>query len=280
MINVIGLGAAGCKMADLFSDYPQYKVYKIDAGLKKEDGSIPITKRESPEEYEEKFPAKVLTTLRKVKGDVLFIVAGGGRISSSSLRILEALKKNKIEVLYVKQDAEDSNPDSRLLDNVTFNVFQQYARSGMFEKLYLVSNAQIQKAVGNVPIARYHEIINSTIVSAFHMIKVCENTTATISTLTPQDPLGRICTLGIGEIEKITDQMFFPIDNILEKRYYFSINKKQIEQDASLLSKIKIRTKQKDENIKAGYAVYPSEYEKNYVYIVSQTKIIQGEKNA
>lgn len=280
MINVVGLGGAGCKIAELFADYPQYKVHKIDTGLKKSEGSIPLTERESPEEYEAKFPARVLTQLRKIKGDVLFIVAGGGRISSASLRILEALKKNKTEVLYIKQDADDSNPESRTLDKITFNVFQQYARSGMFEKLYLVSNSHIQKTVGNIPIGKYHEILNGIIVSAFHMLKVCENTGSTISTLAPPSNLDRICTIGIGEIEKNTDQMFFPLDNVSEKRYYFSINEKQIEQDTSLLSKIKIRTKQKDENIKAGYAVYPSEYERNYIYIVSQTKIIQGEENA
>lgn len=280
MINVIGLGRAGCKIADLFSEYPQYKIHKIDTDIKKGEQTFPITKRESPEEYEEKFPAKILTSLRKIKGDVLFVVAGGGRISSSSLRILEALKKNKIEVLYIKQDAEDSNPESRMLDRITFNVFQQYARSGMFSKLYLVSNSHIQSTVGNVPIGKYHEIINGTIASAFHMIKVCENTSPTISTLPPPDDLSRICTIGIGEIEKNADQMFFPLDNVMEKRYYFSINERQIEQDTSLLPKIKIRTKQKDAEIKAGYAVYPSEYEKNYIYIVSQTKILQGEDNA
>lgn len=280
MINVIGLGGAGCSIAQQFSEYPQYKVIKIDAGIKKDEGSFSITKRESPEEYEEKFPAKVLTSLRKVQGDVLFIVAGGGRISSASLRILEALKKNKVEVLYIKQDEEDSNPESKTLDRITFNVFQQYARSGMFDKLYLVSNSHIQKTVGNVPIGKYHEILNGTIVSAFHMLKVYENTGPTISTLPPPDDLSRICTIGIGEIEKMNDQMFFPLDNVLEKRYYFSINEKQIEQDTTLLSKIKIRTKQKNKDIKSGYAVYPSEYERNYIYIVSQTKILQGEDNA
>ena len=110
----------------------------------------------------------------------MFVVAGGGRISSASLRILEALKKNKTEVLYIKQDADDSNPESRVLDKITFNVFQHYARSGMFDKLYLVSNSHIQKTVGNIPIGKYHEILNGIIVSAFHMLKVCENTGPTI----------------------------------------------------------------------------------------------------
>ena len=33
MDAVIGLGAAGCNIADQFAKHPQYKVYKIDVGL-------------------------------------------------------------------------------------------------------------------------------------------------------------------------------------------------------------------------------------------------------
>ena len=35
MQTIIGLGQAGCNVADKFAEYPQYKVYKIDAGLEK-----------------------------------------------------------------------------------------------------------------------------------------------------------------------------------------------------------------------------------------------------
>ena len=32
-MNVIGLGQAGCNIADILSAYPQYKTYKIDVGV-------------------------------------------------------------------------------------------------------------------------------------------------------------------------------------------------------------------------------------------------------
>ena len=35
MQTIIGLGKAGCNIADKFSQYPQYTTYKIDVGLKK-----------------------------------------------------------------------------------------------------------------------------------------------------------------------------------------------------------------------------------------------------
>ena len=32
---IIGLGKAGCAIADRFAHYPQYEVYKMDVGLKR-----------------------------------------------------------------------------------------------------------------------------------------------------------------------------------------------------------------------------------------------------
>jgi len=276
MINVIGLGSAGCEIAERFSKYPQYEVYKIDVSLKKQKNCFSMPKRTSPEEYESKFPAKVLTALRKIRGDILFIVGGGGEVSSASLRILEAVSKNKIEILYVKPDESIVTEEERLLDKISFHIFQQYARSGLFEKMYLVSNSEIQRTVGNIPISKYYDTLNEIISSTMHMVNVYKNSKPAISSFPKESEMCRICTIGIGEIEKITDQMYFSLDNANEKRYYFAINKNELEESTTLLSKIKTRAKQKDENIKAGFGVYPTEYEKNYIYIVSQTKIIQG----
>ena len=33
MKAIIGLGEAGCNIADQFAKYPQYRIYKIDTGL-------------------------------------------------------------------------------------------------------------------------------------------------------------------------------------------------------------------------------------------------------
>ena len=33
-MNVIGLGDAGCNIADCFSQYPQYKIFKINVDMR------------------------------------------------------------------------------------------------------------------------------------------------------------------------------------------------------------------------------------------------------
>ena len=50
-MNIIGLGAAGCRIADCFSKYPQYNIYKVDVGLKG-DNCYSVPKCITAEEYE------------------------------------------------------------------------------------------------------------------------------------------------------------------------------------------------------------------------------------
>jgi len=276
MINIIGLGNAGCKIAEELSQYPQYKIYKIDVGLPDEDNCFSLPKRKNPEDYESKFPSKVLGALKKIKGKVVLIVGGGGRVSCAALRVLECVRDTSIEVIYIQPDASTAGLQSQQLDKITSNVFQEYARSGAFERLYMVSNGEIERSIGNIPVSQYYPRLNSIIASTFHMMNVYKNTPPSFSRFSDHDGISRISTFGVGTLDKVVDHVFFPLDYVSEKEYYFAINQEQLDEDAELLSNIKRRVKQEDSTIKVGFGVYPTPYEQNYIYILANTKIIQG----
>jgi len=276
MINVIGLGNAGCNIADLLGEYDPYTIYKIDTALPTGKNSFSIAKRTAPEDYESNLPVKVTNALKKIDGPVVLIVGGGGKISSAALRILESVKGNPIEIIYIKPDINAASEMTQTLDRITFSVFQQYARSGIFERIYVVSNSEIERALGNIPVAHYYPKINSVIASTFHMLNVYKNTDASFSRFLDSDGVSRISTFGVGTMEKVIDQMFFPLDSVSEKNYYFAINEKQLDNDPDLLTNIKRRVKQEDPTIKTGFGVYATPYDQNYIYIVANTKIIQG----
>ena len=77
MDTVIGLGKAGCAIADKFSQYPQYKIFKIDieniAENKKNEKLL--KKKTSPEQYETSVPS-MKTFLKPSTDDVLFVLSG------------------------------------------------------------------------------------------------------------------------------------------------------------------------------------------------------------
>jgi len=276
MINVIGLGNAGCAIAELLGEYPPYKIFKVDVGIPKAKNNFSITKRNSPEEYESKFPERVINALKKIEGRAVLIVAGGGKISSASLRILEAVQHVPTEVVYIRPDRSSISKSAMTMDNVTFNVFQEYARSGVIERLLLLSNSSVEEGVGNIPVAHYYPRLNSIIASTYHMTNVYSNSDAVFASPIDESGICRIGTLGIGTMANVTDRLFFPLDYISEKTYFFAINEKQLDEDAALLGRIKLRVKQDDTTIKAGFGVYATPYEENYIYLLTNTKIIQG----
>ena len=82
MDTIIGLGNAGCNIADEFAKYPQYSIKKIDVGLEKTKTTFPLKEYEKIEDYEEKLPT-LQHFFRGIRGDILFVVGGGGKISSA-----------------------------------------------------------------------------------------------------------------------------------------------------------------------------------------------------
>ena len=90
MDTVIGLGKAGCAIADKFAEYPQYKIFKIDSeGLNSKNKNCHLIKRrDSPEQYE-KAIRSMKTFFSKTTDDILFVLSGSGMISGASLQILK-----------------------------------------------------------------------------------------------------------------------------------------------------------------------------------------------
>ena len=166
-MNFIGLGKGGCAIADLFSQYPEYKVLKIDAGLKgKNCFGIPVCK--TIEEYEEKVPT--FKQLSKLKGETIFALCGGGNISGATLRILEQIKQTKITLIYIRPDPALISNEIATKDRVIFNILQEYARSGLLERMIIISNPQVEELLGGLSVLEYYDSLNKVIVSTIHMI--------------------------------------------------------------------------------------------------------------
>ena len=152
-MNIIGLGKAGCAIAEKFSKYPQYKIFQIDVGAESdfdfigqyEDAEVKkkaysIKKQKGPEDYEANVPS-LKTFFGNIEGDTFFVVGGSGDISAMSLRVMEQIKdKCDIDILYIVPDRTLLSEKRKMHEKVTYNVLQNYARSGAIQRIYLVSN--------------------------------------------------------------------------------------------------------------------------------------------
>lgn len=278
-MNVIGLGSAGCALAKKFSQYPQYTVYYLDTETHKEDGAFyQFQEYAKPEDYEANCPDLKLF-FDDLSDDVLFIVGGSGFISGASLRILEQIKHCNLYVLYIQPNKDFLFGEHLLQERATFGIFQQYARSGLFERLYLVSNVSVEESLGSVSVADYFEKLNEAIVSTLHMIHIWKNTKPVMGNLHKPDEVERISTFGVMDVESGLEKLFFPLEGVTDKSIYYAINENSLKTETHLHGKIREQIKQKlADGTKVSFGIYPTEYVGSQAYVMVNTKIVQNER--
>tara|TARA_R110002051_G_scaffold283771_4_gene345743 strand:- start:189 stop:1013 length:825 start_codon:yes stop_codon:yes gene_type:complete len=273
-MNIIGLGKAGCQISADLEKYSQYNCYRIDVGISG-DQCYNFPLYENAEEYEEKVP-NLQPFFKNMKGEVLFILAGGGAISCASLRILEQLKAHPITVLYIQPEIDLLNGTQFLRERLVRGVLQQYARSAVFQRMFLISNPALESVIGNVPIMGYFNKLNEVLVSTLHMINIFKNSEPTLGRIeTPRD-VCRISTFGIFNSDKNEEKMFFPLDSPRDICYIYGVNKEKLQTDGSLFRTITSQIKKRgSETINVSYAIFETSYEEDIAYCVAHASYIQ-----
>ena len=90
-------------------------------------------------------------------------------------------------------------------------------------------------------------------------------------------PVGaRLTTIGMSDLEKNEDGLFFSLDNVSDIVYYYAYNKEKLESDFELMGKIKnaVATK-KQEGVRVTYGIFETDYEQDYIYCLNHSSVIQ-----
>jgi hypothetical protein len=273
MDTIIGLGKAGCAIAEKFAQYPQYKIFKIDSeNLDKSDKRSHLLKRQNhPEKYEKNTPS-LKTFFKGTTDDILFVLSGAGYTSGASLGILQQLSHKNVNILYIKPDVEFLGEINTFQERLVRNVLQEYARSHAISRIYLIDNKRLETILGDVPIIGYYDKLNDLMVSAIHMVNVYNHHTPVHKTSFESKETASVSTIGIVDIDSGEEKLFFPLDTISEKSYYYAINSNTLETDGKLLRRLtESINKNSDKDIRAAFQVHSTSYEQNYGYIVANT---------
>ena len=278
MQTVIGLGKAGCNVADHLSQYSQYQIKKIDVGLKKTKTTFGLKHQSGPELYEQNsLPKGINNFLEGVMSETLFITSCGA-VSGASLKILQKIrKKTKIKVMYIVPQRDDLSGEKLLQNNLLFNVFQEYARSDLLDRVFLVDNSNLSGIIGPVPIMKFWDSINHLIATTYHMLNVFQNTQPIMTTQTKRINTARVSTFGLLDSENNQEKMFFNLDIPREKCYYYGVPKKQLEEDPNLMEVIRknLKCNVEHEKMKTTYSVYSTDYNKIISYCEKSSTLIQ-----
>jgi hypothetical protein len=272
MDKVIGIGPDGCRLAEQFMEYPQYDVYRIDVGLEGED-CYSLQKRESPEDYE-KYVPDLKTFFKGISGDILVVVGGGSPVTGACLRIMQQLEGCNLHVLYKRPVLTELNRTALLQERLVYNVFQEYARSGVFKKLFLVSESSVEELVGDVPILQFKNAIDKQIVNVFHYVNVFNHTEPVVDNTEPAREIARICTLGIQDLKSGEEKDLFQLENVCDKTYYYAIKEDDLKTDTRLIKTIREQLAKNE--IRPSYCIHSTKYPESFCFYVSHSSRIQS----
>ena len=281
MDKIIGLGRLGCSIAEEFTAYPEYRIYKLDTETE-EKGSLSLGFSSTIDEYERTLDQQeVEVYLRSVKpGDeVLFIIEGGDPISGATLRILETIKDSLITLLYVCPDRQMISDTQKRDDRIVFGILQEYARSGAVEAIILVDKATVEHLVGEVTIDQYEKSISYFISYVAAMINYFNHVPSVLSTKILPPEIARIQTLGVSSLEdgKKDISLMFPISTVNDIHFFYGVPKKELEEDASLIKRIKQHVKSyKTEDVSTSFSVYETTLDSLIVLCAAYSTKIQG----
>jgi hypothetical protein len=276
-MDIVGLGTAACNIVEAFSKYPQYTLYKIDTEPR-EGNFFPIEAKSTPEEAESTVP-DMTDFFANLGDEVMFFVVGSGMTSAVSLAILEQAKDKKITLFYIQPKLNNLTGTKKKLEKVAFGVLQQYARSGLIEEMVLVSNQKIANMIGNLPVIGYFTKINEMIASTVHFVNVFERTKHVYGILEEKENVCRISTVGLLDPASSEEKIFYDLDLVREKEYFYALSNDRLLSESNLVAEIEDNMQQKKENslTKISYRLYSTEYETEFGYCRFRTSKVQGE---
>lgn len=275
-MTIIGLGNTGCNIAEKFEKIPDVKVYLVDSNIDGDENCISIPEYKTPEEYENNFP-NISEKFKNIDDEIYLIVGGSGKISGASLSLLKSLKNRELNVVYIRPDLSSLSDTGKMQDKLVFNVFQEYARSGIFKKCFIIDNLCAEKILGNIPVIGYFDNINNIIFNALGFYLTYKNKKAIIENLTPVKDVSRICTVGFYNLEEDEEELLYNLENINDKHFYFLYNEEKLKKDGSLLKNIKdSMAKKTSDDTKSSFCIFSTENDLNLCYVVAFSKRIQN----
>ncbi len=272
-IRMIGVGDLGAAVADQLQEYPEYRTYKVVAEAN-QNNTFSLGSYDSMQEYETNFPERelglYLDSLEHSQ-QVLIVAEGGSPITGCLLRLMELLRHCQITLLYIKPSS--SLRSLRTLQNtrLSFGALQEYARSGMLERMIFIDRALVEDMVGDVPINLYDQRVVEIISYTLGMLYYFENTEPIVTTLSER-PVGcRLATLGISSIteDPPTMSLLYDLESPRLSEFFYGIPEEEISTNSSLMRQINYHRdfvcSPYPQDFSFSYAVVPVIHENSYL---------------
>ena len=269
MKSILGIGTAGSSIVGQLSSFDVYQAYQISNEVKKTSKyrfSLPL--QSGPEEYESMDMSKLHKWLDKIEKSCTVFLCGASDSAAITLRALEHLHKKgvRMELVYFMPEIEVLSETKMLHERSVRGILQNFTRSGLFVKICMVSNLELESLAGSTNVFDYYKQLNHVFTSTYYMMDVFKNTKPITSTFKRPKESCRITTIGLSSLEG-EDKLFFPFKQEVDVVYYYGIHEEKLKTEENLFRKITNKVKSKiTEMRKVSFGIYPTQYENDYIY--------------
>jgi len=234
MISIIGIGTGASKIASNFASVSNYEVYQLNDKVEKNtEAEFRIDSYSTPEEYENNIP-DLSNFFADIRTRVQVFVVGSTMSSNYVLGILQQIRDKEIDLFYIQPDVELPSDVPKVLESLTFGILQEYARSGAFRTITLLSNLNLEKVLGDLPIKTYYEELNKSVFSTVHHLNYFEFSDPEIGQVAKPSEINRIRTIALLNMKDLEEKWLFDLDPAREMCYYMCINSEKLATEGGL----------------------------------------------
>jgi hypothetical protein len=266
---ILGIGSAGCNIVGQLNEFDVYQGFQISNEIKKTSKyKFALPEHEGPEEYEDMDMSKLHKWLDKIEESCTIFLCGASDSTGITLRALEHLYKRgiKMDMVYFMPEIEVLSDTKAMHERSVRGILQNFTRSGLFEKICLISNIYLEEIAGSTNVFDYYKQINHVFVSTYYMIDVFKNTKPVTSTFKRPKDSCKISTIGLASLEE-DDKLFFPFKQEVDVVYYYGINEEKLKTEENLFRTITNKVKSRiTEERKVSFGIFPTQYENDYIY--------------
>ena len=187
-------------------------------------------------------------------------------------------KDAKLNVLYVCPDRQMISETQKRDDKIAFNILQEYARSGRFQKILLVDKLKVEELAGHVPVNEYEKTISYFISYVVAMINFFKHTKPVLANPINPPQIARIVAHGVSSLEEDNKDinLLFPLDKVKDVHFYYGVPKQELDEDSTLVKRIKEHVKSyKTEEVSTSFSVYETTLDSMIVLCSAYSSKIQ-----
>jgi hypothetical protein len=237
MISVIGIGETADSILS-FLDKNDYDCFSITDGKTKNQKCFKVDKKKTHEEYESETNCSFVESINPLNERLIVFVSGKDKCSSLTLKILDYFKNKKIEIFYIKPITSFLSQEDLKFEKVIRFVLQEYARSGLFEKVCLIDLEILKQFSQNKTFDKFYDTMYQTIAQIFHFCEKTEATMPIFDNEVEKPSWYRINTIGFCDFDDEKENNFYKLKTNNFCSYSFILNEERYRTDNELTKKV------------------------------------------